>query len=110
MALMGFSCPVCHRFGCQGECQQNVVPMPKPKRHLRVIHRTGMGQLGALFADMDITDDFNLTNYVQAVRAAGYILNEHVYIPVDEIAGMLVWTEDKPPPQLNVVPFDGAKK
>lgn len=111
-----FRCPRCMEYHGPGGCsfdaarKAQVVEPPKPKRKLRIVHKTTMGNLGALYADIDIPEDFSLPTYVQAVRAAGYILNDIVYIPVDEIASMCVWAEDKPPPQLNVVPFDGSEK
>lgn len=88
----------------------NVTPLPKPKKNLRIIHKTPLGSFGALFFDINGLDDgFTLPVYVQAVRAAGYILNDTLYVPADEIAGMFVWTEDKPPQPMNVVQFEGKK-
>ena len=88
---------------------EKVVSLPKPQKKLRVIHKTSLGPLGSLFFDSDVPEDFSLPTFISSIRAVGYLLFETVYVPLDEIAAILVWSEDKPPPQMNVLPFEGKK-
>ncbi|MDE2471844.1 MAG: hypothetical protein KGL35_24750 [Bradyrhizobium sp.] len=53
--------------------------------------------------DMDKPAEFVLPVYVQAIRAAGYILNVTSYVPHEHIVLIMVYDTDKPPtgPQMS---------
>lgn len=47
--------------------------------------------------DMDSPPDFKLQTYIQAVRAAGYALNDTIYVPLDHIVSIFVYDPDAAP-------------
>ena len=49
--------------------------------------------------DMDQPPEFDLTVYVQAVRAAGYALNKQMYVPHEHIVTIFTFDTEAMPEQ-----------
>ena len=47
--------------------------------------------------DMDEPPNFNLVNYVSSIRAAGYALNDKLYVPHEHIVTIFTFDTDVPP-------------
>ena len=47
--------------------------------------------------DMDSPPDFHLPSYVQSIRAAGYCLNETMYVPHAAIISIFVFDPEASP-------------
>lgn len=47
--------------------------------------------------DMDKPPDFSLPVYVQAIRAAGYSLNDTIYVPHEHVVSIFVFDPDADP-------------
>ena len=57
--------------------------------------------------DMDQPENFDLPNYVQAIRAAGYALNKTLYVPHDHIVTIFTFdTGAEPQPVPHGTPLD----
>lgn len=80
-----------HGNGCPMEgIEQNpsvslFKPAEKPKQWIRVVMKNGM------FFDMDRPADFSMIGYVSAIRSTGYILNEGLYVPLDDIQSIFTY-------------------
>lgn len=47
--------------------------------------------------DMDKPPDFNLPTYVQSIRAAGYALNDTMYVPHEHVITIFVFDPEAEP-------------
>lgn len=47
--------------------------------------------------DMEEPPDFSLPQYVQSIRAAGYALNDKLYVPHEHIVTIYTFDSDAPP-------------
>jgi hypothetical protein len=109
-------CPHCFEWHALGNCPlqnanrrtiqeqpglANIIPLKK--QMVRVVMREGGG-----WFDMDKPDDFNMLAFMTSVRATGHIMNDHMYVPLDMIASIFIWSQDNPPKMEGggaVVPF-----
>jgi hypothetical protein len=48
--------------------------------------------------DMDKPPDFQLPQYVQSIRAAGYMLNDMLYVPHEHVVTIFTFDSEAPPP------------
>jgi hypothetical protein len=55
--------------------------------------------------DMDKPPDFSLPTYIQHIRAAGYMLNETMYVPHDQLVSVFVFDTDNMPQVPQGVPM-----
>ena len=68
------------------------VTLPQRKRHVRVVLKGG-----TMFYDMDCLPDFSMPAFILSCRGAGYILNNEMYTPMDQVQTIYLWSDDKPP-------------
>lgn len=47
--------------------------------------------------DMDAPPSFHLPTYVQSIRAAGYALNDTIYVPHEHVISIFVFDPDADP-------------
>src|ERR1700676_5261516 len=90
-------------YGRNNEATASTATLPKKKEFVRVVTT-----LGHVF-DMDKPDDFNMVMFATSIKANACILNPHLFQPLEHIATIFCWSEDKPP-VLNtavVLPFPG---
>ena len=81
----------------------NVVAIaPKKKQFVRVVTKQGF------VIDLGMPDEFSMVGFSMSIRASGCLLNELLFLPLDQIATVFVWSEDAPPEaQHCVIPFTG---
>lgn len=112
-------CIFCHeyfdsgkqRVVCPHHAFGSVVPvteLPKPEpaeRKLRITTVNGN------FFDMDLLPDFNMFTFMTNIKAAGFLLTEAVYVPLDMVECVFVYNADKPPQRGEgvVLPFPPPK-
>lgn len=63
--------------------------VPLTQRKLKIITTHGWA-----FDQDNLPANFSMPTYISSVRAAGYILNENLYVPVDRIAAIFAYTEE----------------
>ena len=80
----------------------NVVAIAPKKKFVRVITKQGF------VIDLDMPSEFSMIGFSMSIRASGCLLNDLLFLPLDQIATVFVWTEDAPPQgQHCVIPFTG---
>lgn len=107
----GSSCPECgypkpqHSVGCALRDDVARFEKAKKKEMVRIVTKRNN------WFDMEIPKDFDMLAYITSVRAMGYILNHRMYMPVEEIECIFLWSEQPTGSAQGVVlPFPAPEK
>lgn len=74
---------------------------PPAQQSVRIVMKN------AQWFDFSAPEGFKLIEWVTMVRAAGYVLNPGLYVPVDQIQAVFMFNPEQPPATQGVtVPFD----
>lgn len=59
--------------------------------HIRIVTTQGP------WFDLDKPKNFEMVGFVMAIKAAGHLLNQRVYQPLEGIATIFIWDDAQPP-------------